>query len=459
MIVQVASCLKIARAACWPGDIILESGPVVSPVTTTVAWERVVGDRLEELIHGLLEAIGAQELVWRAGANEGVGAADGGRDLEAVFTSVTPDGDVERSRWWVEAKGRARIVGKADVVAAVQAATSRSDVDVFVFCTNSRFSSPTRDWVEQWQKDHPRPKVKLRPRDRLARLVRDHPEVAARVLPNALTDDSRLELLFDRFEVLGEMPTPADLDYFWSQPDAIAAIANPLKRVMVVTVMVYADGPVGQISRPWASLIPDAPDTNKAAVLASAILVPHLAFRELPRPPDDNNLVEVAAYLLLAVVDRMPAKTFYDLLTAPASYLEGEPWVSMADAKVAKVWIDAVVLPTMARMHDELAHVCATDCVRVHADPFAFAPPLEGETYWNRFVAGLPSDSRRLIIESRDKPCAVGLSLTPKHGCPLVAEPQVTLVRVRELQKVVAFRRQHPDGQLLRLYRRPPAGL
>jgi hypothetical protein len=431
----------------------------LSPVTTTVAWKTVVGDRLEELVHGLLEAIGAQELVWRAGASEGVRAADGGRDLEAVFTRVTPDGDLERARWWIEAKGRAGTVGKADVVAAVHAVTGRSDVDVFVFCTNSRFSNPTRDWVEQWKKDHPTPKVKLWDRDRLSRLVRDYPEVAARVLPHALTADSRLELLFDRFEQLGETPTDADLDYFWSQPDAIGAIVNPLKRVMVIAMMAYTDGPVGQISRPWASLIPDAPESNKAAVLASALLVPQLAFRDLPRPIDGSNLVKVAAYLLLAVIDRMPAKMYFDLLTTPASYLEGEPWVSMADAKVAKVWIETAVLPAVTRVHNELAHVCATDCVRVRVDPFAFGPPLEGETYWKRFVAGPPSDSRRLIIENHDEPCAVGLSLTPRHTCPLVAEPEVTLARVRDLRKVVAFRRQHPDGQFLRLYKRPPANL
>ena len=74
------------------------SQPSPAPVSTTVSWHGVVGARLEELLYGLLNEMGAQDLIWRAGSNKGVTSADSGRDIEAVFSQPSPDGSVELTR-------------------------------------------------------------------------------------------------------------------------------------------------------------------------------------------------------------------------------------------------------------------------------------------------------------------------------------------------------------------------
>lgn len=129
-------------------------------MATSVVWEEVTGARLEELLYGLLDAMGATELIWRAGANEGVTAADGGRDLEAIFKVPASDGSVEETRYWIEAKGRRDTVPRGIVIASINELAAHAEVDVFVFCTNSRFSNPTRDWVAKWQASHVLSRVK-----------------------------------------------------------------------------------------------------------------------------------------------------------------------------------------------------------------------------------------------------------------------------------------------------------
>src|SRR5690349_13202612 len=82
---------------------------------TETLWRSVTGAQLEELLYGLLDAMGASNLVWRAGSVAGVNAADGGRDLEAVFDRPSPDGDLDRQRWWIECKGRSETVERSAV--------------------------------------------------------------------------------------------------------------------------------------------------------------------------------------------------------------------------------------------------------------------------------------------------------------------------------------------------------
>lgn len=50
-------------------------------------------------------------------------------------------------------------------------------------------------------------------------------------------------------------------------------------------------------------------------------------------------------------------------------------------------------------------------------------------------------------MEWHTKPCAVGLPLNEERSCPLPQQPEPSTERFRELQAVVAFRREHPDGQ------------
>lgn len=428
--------------------------PSAAPVTTDVLWDSLVGARLEQLLHGLLDAMGAKRLVWRAGADAGVTAADGGRDLEAIFERPTPEGELDRKLWWIEAKGRAGTVPKRDVQDFIVNATARTDIDVLVFCTNTRFSNATRDWVDEWQRSRPHPEVRLWDRDLLATLVRQYPLVVARVVPEALDDSDRLALLTERFFRLGESPTEGDCVYFWSKPDVVRQQPN---LESVVSMFVYGERREDLLERPWATLLPDD-DVTALRVLVEAFgVLPWLVLGRRPRPLSGTQIVETAAYLTISVVIRLPAEAVLDIATNPLRFLDDgdQMFEELATSDhVLEVWREAMVRPTFARIQDELRDVCADDCVRVSVDPTsAFPPALLGRTYWRRFGIGdLPSD-HVLIIENSRRPCAVGLPLEARGTrCPLI-DDEFTLTAgfIADLQAVVAFRMEHPDGQFLRM--------
>ena len=70
-----------------------------------IPWLDLTGKDLEECLYWLLHGLGGRDLEWRLGGSGG-GAADGGRDLELHFFVPSPDGEMSRQKWWVEAKGR-----------------------------------------------------------------------------------------------------------------------------------------------------------------------------------------------------------------------------------------------------------------------------------------------------------------------------------------------------------------
>src|ERR1022692_3125523 len=106
------------------------SGAVPTEPTATVTrvlWNGVTGSQLEELLYGLLEAMGASSVTWRAGSATGVTAADGGRDLEAIFDRPSPDGELDRQKWWVECKGRTETVERCCPASSPGRQRSRRD--------------------------------------------------------------------------------------------------------------------------------------------------------------------------------------------------------------------------------------------------------------------------------------------------------------------------------------------
>ncbi len=118
------------------------------------------GEALEELLYWLCDALGAQDLQWRAGSASGT-SRDRGRDLEATFHVSEPGGGLRPERWWIQAKGRAGTVPADAVKTAVVDVQAHAAVDVLVIATNTRVSNDTRDWVTEFQDKTPRPAVRL----------------------------------------------------------------------------------------------------------------------------------------------------------------------------------------------------------------------------------------------------------------------------------------------------------
>jgi len=419
-----------------------DAPPALASTATQVLWQGVTGGQLEELLYGLLDAMGASSLTWRAGSNTGVTASDGGRDLEATFDRPGPDGELDRQRWWVESKGRTGTVERSAVQSAVLEASARQDVDYLVVATNSRFSNPTRDWVQEWSRGRPRPTVKLWDRDQLDRLVRRHPTVAARILPALLDDGDRIRLLVDRFQSLGEEPAAADLEHFWQRRDWLAGVESDLL-ARAVGMFLCAEGLALPRDRPWWRLLgpADAPD----AIVHALIGLPSLLGTPLPRPVDQVRAAAAAGRLLLAAYLQFNEEAAAQITLNPWRFVHGGEDVA-DDADAFAEWERSALDGVLRFARSELLDACSSDCRRVIADHPLEIDSLGAVSFWRLLLDGAGDNlTTTLVIEDEAEPCTVGCDL--RNGCPLIASnPLTPAAAVEGIQRVLAFRRASPDG-------------
>ena len=414
--------------------------PETSGTVTRVPWPSVTGAQLEELLHGLLEAMGASSLTWRAGSVSGVTASDGGRDLDAVLDRPSPDGELDRQRWWVECKGRSETVERSAVQNAVLDASANTDVDVLVVATNSRFSNPTRDWVSERTRSFPRPVVKLWDRDRLDRLVRQYPTVVARVLPQALPDEDRLRLLVARFEELGEEPTLLDLEFFWGRQNwLMEQESEPPSRA--IAMFLYTEGVSFPRARQWWKVLQSA--DIPAALITALINLPNRLFSALPRPLEQIRMLASAGRITTACLALMPA--IDELVLNPWSIVSGGEDVS-DNTEVLQAWQTDILRPILAFVQSDLIDACSRDCTRVTADNPHEIESLSASNFWKAmFEVGMESDDRVIVVESTGEPCTVGLNV--ESGCPLIISNSDLSCEqiVRSLAEILQFRKANPD--------------
>lgn len=413
-----------------------------SSTVTRVPWRTVTGMQLEELLHGLLEAMGASSLTWRAGSATGVTASDGGRDLEAVFDRPSPDGELERQRWWVECKGRSETVERAAVQQAALDASHRTDIDVLVIATNSRFSNPTRNWVDERVRSFQRPAIRLWDKDRLDRLVRQYPTVVARVLPQALPDEERLRLLITRFQELGEEPTQLDLDYFWERQSWLAE-REPDLLAQAVAIFLYAEGiPLPRVRQWWRIL--GTGDIPHALIWALLNLMPLSWGEPLPRPVEHDRLIASAARIVTACLALAPDAAAIIALNPWEIVVDGEEVAD--DERALQNWQTIVLRPILAFIQADLIDACASDCSRVTADNPHEVESLTARKFWEALFDGTPADktSGTIVIEMFGEPCTVGLNVD--SGCPLVVSNDRDCEGLlQDIGEILRFRRSNPD--------------
>lgn len=410
---------------------------------TQVLWNEVIGAHLEELLYGLLDAMGASSLTWRAGSASGVTAADGGRDLEAVFDRPSPDGELDRQRWWIESKGRKETVERSVVQQTILDASARTDVDILVIATNSRFSNPTRDWVAERSRSHARPLIKLWDRDNLDRLVRQYPTVAARVLPSTLSDDDRLRLLVARFEELGEEPTLLDLEFFWERRSWLKEQDSGIIS-HAVAMFLFAEGVSVPRQRRWWELLKeeDAP----VALIMALVVMPSLVSDPRPRPLELIRVLASAGRILITCLLLMPDQIGLKMTLNPWRYIIGAGHIA-DDKEEMEAWRESTLSSVLSFVQSDLLNACSSDCARVSGDDPHGTSSLSAKEYWN-FVFGVESKASNeflIVIEDIRRPCTVGLDVT--SGCPLVVSNQIDVEQILQgVQAVLRFRKTSPDG-------------
>ncbi|MDK2757605.1 MAG: restriction endonuclease [Blastomonas fulva] len=352
---------------------------------SAIPFEHLKGHDLEECVYWLMDSLGAKDLEWRIGGI-GAGTSDGGRDLEAWFFSPSPDGEMEGQRWWIECKGRSGTVEADTVKAACNNALAQDDLAYLVVVTNTGFSNPTRDWVKQWQKSHPHPRVKLWDKSSLERMLAQHPNAVFRLFSQALSTAGHLEVAREGFWNRFDYTSPRTLQTFWDAREDLAI--GPLERIALV-VSEFAHGRIGD--RPWG--VACEPQAMFQTLGLATANLPYLFGRALRGGIDQEPVIRGIAYLVLATLRVISAKDVAEMI-----------------------------------------EVCSADCKRVicgGGDAYAFDnEPIEA--YWRRLdpqgrQAGPAKDDRQLWIEKNDAPCNVGFAVGPGNGCPLFAsEPSET---------------------------------
>lgn len=406
---------------------------LVSPAD--VPWDLLTGVTLEEMLHWLLHEMGAKDLVWRKGGT-GAGAPDGGRDLEATFHVPGPAGEVDVQRWWIEAKGRADTVEASAVKESVHTAAGHGTVDVLVMATNTQFSNPTRDWVADWQKTHPRPRVALWDRAGLERMLARYPGVVARLFPRALTLQGRLKLVEGNFWNKLQLPDSTALAGLWADRDALELTA------VSMLPLIIGERANGRLSeRPWCSAL------DRADLLELVVVAAQNALYLLKKSSDLGVTFQPVAagigYLLEVALARVPAAEL-------ASEIEGA-YADLADKAKAGSVAQVILGPIINAEAGVMFDACARDCSRVHVSPDRGG---EGPNEHWRDILGSPKskkqeDERELLLVGYFQPCQVGFSVGKDGTCPLY-DLDVAKTPIAEmfemLQRVIRYRLGEMEG-------------
>lgn len=388
---------------------------------------------LEECVYWLLDAMGAKDLEWRRGGTGG-GAADGGRDLEARIFVPNDDGEISAEKWWIECKGRIGTVEPDEVKSTVNNALAYEGLDCIIIATNTQFSNPTRDWVKEWQKKHPKPKVQLWDHAQLERYLSRHPDVVLRLFSEALSLQGRFQAMESRFWNKIEFVTPKTLAGFWAERESIDF--NP-QGMFALVANEFANGNITH--RPWGVVIDGE---SLGSVLINGLCnVPYLMFRASKAGVDQRILIRTFAYLILSALDTLPADVVAQLVIDGINRGEKDRFPDHVQ--------EMFLMPIVDQLLREQGDVCSSDCERVSSlDRHALTEDKDEVTdYWLRLEPdGIeePTERRFLRLEKKDASCVVGFPVDEQNGCPLFAfEPSVKNVNefMAIIKRVAGFRK------------------
>lgn len=385
-------------------------------------------------MYWLFDAMGAKDMEWRVGGS-GQGTSDQGRDLELSFYSSSPDGELVKQRWWVEAKGRTVTVEPAEVKSAVLNAAGKSGIDVLVVATNTVFSNPTRDWVKEWQTTHPLPRVKLWERTELENHCSKNPIAVLRLFSKALTSQGKLEVLKTKlwdYVSFSDVPT---LTQIWNDRDSVKIDSRAL---VALVASETANGNVEE--RSWGAHVDQ--ELVLEALGDSLVNFLYLLSRAHESGVRTDPLAKALAYLTLIAIYRSGHEIVTRLLTGIWDTVEGREYPDEVR--------QFALQPILQNVFDDVRDVCVSDCRRVSTDRISLSEN-QVKTYLSRLSVATRTegkkDDRILTIESFKEPCKLGLPLDKDTHCPLCALQGVTedIGQTLSLVHFVASKRRHQE--------------
>lgn len=375
-------------------------------IPSQIPWDDIKAKDLEELVYWLLDTMGAKDLEWRIGGTGG-GAADQGRDLECSFYMASPEGELAKQKWWVDAKGRMKTVEPADVKEAVLNAAGKKDIDVFLLVTNTHFSNPTRDWIKEFQENHPRPVIKLWEQTELEKLCSKHPLAVIRLFSKALSPQGRLEVMRSRLWNYATLTDEPTLNSLWKERTNLDISAEAL------LALVVSESASGDLTRrSWGMFASDEMLMNAMVTFLANFFV--LVLRAEEQGIKQEHFIKAAAYLVLCCVDKFGAENLSKIL---------QDWSKFDDRKWPDEIREMILSPVLGALVHDVRDVCTSDCPRISTSLVSLSE-AEVETYLRRLVITDDPDDlgepvRILTIEKNDEPCKVGFCVNKDAGCPI----------------------------------------
>jgi len=326
--------------------------------------------------------------------------------LECSFYVSSPEGELIKQKWWIEAKGRKKTVEPTEIKESVINASGKKDIDVLVIATNSFFSNPTRDWVNEWQVHHPRPKVKLWERTELEKLCSKNPLAVIRLFSEALSPQGKLEVTRSKFWNYANYTDEPTLNDIWKLREELTIAPDAL---LALVASEFANGNINK--RSWAAIVSDEIIIN--SLVMALINFFYLLFRANAIGLKQEPFFKACGYLILCLIYRIGAKDTANLIK--------DAWNIVKDREYPESVRKIATQPILTILLNEIKDVCSKECSRISADSFGLTEK-EISDYWQRLFPEekeVEENDRILIIESNDKPCNVGFELNKEIHCPL----------------------------------------
>jgi len=383
-------------------------------VQSLIPWDDLKQEHLEELLYWLLDDLGLRDLRWRRGGAKTT-TSDGGRDLEGTF-QVETLGELQPQRWWIEAKGRRGTVERSAVEKALLNAQTGGEVDLLLIATNTQFSNPTRDMVENWQKQHPRPKVLLWQRENLESHISRHLSAVFRLFTRAMSVQGRLAFAGSQFWNHARCPTVDELAMFWRERDNLEWTHQ-----LLITVLAGEAAHQSLHERAWLATRPRR-DIKSLLMTTIANAIP-ISERAEAFGSREEAMMEMFAHVVLSATRALGSRE----TTAAIKTLYAGRGPKMLKAVVRSLR-SGVVAPILEIARRQLAPVCMNGCKRVDFSDDSEYEDADADAYWKRFV---PCDEPKepkmhlvMIGENPKVPCRAGLPLDNDRRCPLLERRQ-----------------------------------
>jgi hypothetical protein len=199
----------------------------------------------------------------------------------------------------------------------------------------------------------------------------------------------------------------------------------------------FANGDI--VSRPWGANLSNRPLLEVLQV--GLVNIPYLMVRSSKAGVDEKPLTRAFAYLILCVLDVLPADAVCRLIEDSVFGDRGETMPENVRS--------FLLMPIADPLRSEMQDVCSADCARMYSlgRSALTRDKDEVDDYWLRLEPESieqESDRRTIHLEHHHAPCHVGFPVDRDHGCPLFSiECNVGSVGdlLSIIKRVAAFRK------------------